>query len=209
MLVCITRRLYIQLWASYYLLVISYVSTTEWSIQCHQNTPSVSLRLHDPDALAVDLEQAIISVILFTVLFANQIMTCSTAAAHVPLVLSCLPNPSGLAADFQQLILPVICFLPCLLTRCWFVSCQQHMRHQFHLLYTYGKLADFEQVIVLVLLYLALFVYQTLICSMSAALVHWGHLAVYVWFNVCWLWTSHRFNTFIFHLGTVYLHNIR
>ena len=82
----------------------------------------MSFCLHDPDALAVDFEQVIISVILFTVLFANQIMICSTSAAHVPLVLSCLLNPSALAADFEQVIVPVICFLvicflPCLLTR--------------------------------------------------------------------------------------------
>ena len=44
---------------------------------------------------------------------------------------------------------------------------------------------DFEQIIVPVLLYLALFVNQTLICSMSAALVHWGYLAVQFWFNGC------------------------
>ena len=74
-------------------------------------------RLYDPDALTVDFEQVIISVILFTVLFANQIMICSRSAAHVLLVLSCLLNPSALASDFEQVIVPVICFLPCLLTR--------------------------------------------------------------------------------------------
>ena len=82
----------------------------------------MSIRLHDPDALAVDFEQDIISVILFIVLFANHIIIYSTSAAHVPLVLSCLLNPSALAADFEQVIVPVICFLvicflPCLLTR--------------------------------------------------------------------------------------------
>ena len=41
-----------------------------------------------------------------------------------------------------------------------------------------GVLAVFEQVIVPVLLFLALFVNWTLICSMSAALVHWSYLAV-------------------------------
>ena len=82
----------------------------------------MSFYLHDFDTLAVNFEQVIISVVLFTVLFANQIMICSTSAAHVPLVLSCLLNPSALAADFEQVIVPVICFLvicflPCLLTR--------------------------------------------------------------------------------------------
>ena len=91
-------------------------------MQCHRYTPLVLFRLHDPNELSVDFEQVIISVILFTVLFANQIMICSTSAAHVPLVLSCLLNPSALAADFEQVIVLiicvlVICFLPCLLTR--------------------------------------------------------------------------------------------
>ena len=79
-------------------------------------------RLHYLDALAVDIEQDIISVIVFTVLFTNQIMIHSTSAGHVSLVLSCLLNPSALAANFKQVIVPVICFLvicflPCLLTR--------------------------------------------------------------------------------------------
>ena len=99
------------------------------TVQCNQHTLSVSFRLHDHDALAVDFEQVIISVILFTVLFANQIMIFSTSAANVPLVLSCLLSPSALAADLEQVIVPVICFLvicflPCLLTRYLFVSCQ-------------------------------------------------------------------------------------
>ena len=166
-------------------------------------------RLHDPNALSVDFEQVIISVILFTVLFANQIMICSMSTAHVSLVLSCLLNPSILAADFEQVITLVICFLPCLLSKYWFVSCQQRMCQQFRLLCIYGVLVDFEQVIVPVLLYVALFVNKTLICSMSAALVHWGYLAIWLWFNGCWLWTSHSFNTFIFPLVTVYLHHLR
>ena len=80
-------------------------------------------RLHDPDTLTVNFEQVIISVILFIVLFANQIMICFRSAAHVSLVLSwCLLNPSALAADFEQVNVPVICFLvicflPGLLTR--------------------------------------------------------------------------------------------
>ena len=82
----------------------------------------MSFRLHDPDALAVNFEQVIISVILFTVLFAKQIMICFTSVGHVSLVLSCLLNPSALVADFEQVIVPAICFLvicllPCLLTR--------------------------------------------------------------------------------------------
>ena len=95
-------------------------------------------------------------------------MICSTSAAHVPLGLSCLLNSSALAAVFEQVIVPAICFLPCLLTRYWFVSCQQHMCHRFRLLCIYGVFA--------VLLYLALFVNWTLICTMSAALVHWSFL---------------------------------
>ena len=82
----------------------------------------MSFRLHDLDALTVDLEQVIISVNLFTVLFANQIMICTRSAAHALLMLSCLLNPSPLAADFEQVIVSVIfflviCFLPCLVTR--------------------------------------------------------------------------------------------
>ena len=118
----------------------------------------MSFRLYDPDALVVDVEQVIISVILFTVLFTNQVMICPMTAAYVPLALSCLLNPNALAADFEQVIVPVICFLPRLLTRHKFVSCQQNMCHRFHLLCIYGVLADFEQVMVTVLLYLAVFV---------------------------------------------------
>ena len=84
------------------------------------DTPLISFRLDDPNALSVDFEQVIISVIMFTVLFANQIMIFSTSVVHVPLVLSCLVNPSALASDFEQVIVSVICFLvtcflPCLL----------------------------------------------------------------------------------------------
>ena len=62
----------------------------------------MSFGLHDPDALTVvEFEQVIISVIFSTLLFANQIMICSTSAAHVPLVLSCLLNLSALASDFE------------------------------------------------------------------------------------------------------------
>ena len=71
----------------------------------------MSFRFHDHDALAVDFEQVIISVVLFTVLFANQIMICSTSAAHVSLVLHCLLNPSALAADFEQVIVSVLLYL--------------------------------------------------------------------------------------------------
>ena len=80
---------------------------------------SALLHLHDPNALSVDFEQVIISVILFTVLFANQIMICSTSVAHVPLVLSCLLNPSAFTADFKQVIAHCYlfpgCFFPTLL----------------------------------------------------------------------------------------------
>ena len=51
----------------------------------------------------------------------------------------------------------VICFLPCLLTIHWFL-CQQPVYHLFLLLCIYDVLADFEQVVVPVLLYLTLFV---------------------------------------------------
>ena len=69
-------------------------------------------RLHDLDALAVGFEQVIISLILFIVLFADQIIICSTSAAQVPLVLTYLLDPSALAvADFEQVTAPVICFL--------------------------------------------------------------------------------------------------
>ena len=73
----------------------------------------MSFRLHDPDALAVEFEQVIILIFLFTMLFANQTMICSTSTAHGLLVFSCLLNPS----DFEQVIVPGICFMPCLLTR--------------------------------------------------------------------------------------------
>ena len=76
----------------------------------------MSFRLHNPDALTVDFEQVIISVILFTVLFANQIMICARSAVHVSLVLSCLLNSSALAADFEQIIVLVICFLICFMS---------------------------------------------------------------------------------------------
>ena len=55
-------------------------------------------------------EQVINSVILFTVLFANQIRICSSSAAHVSLALSCFLNSSASAADFEQVIVPVILF---------------------------------------------------------------------------------------------------
>ena len=80
----------------------------------------------------------------------------------------------------------VICSLLYLLTRYWFVSCQQHMCQRFYLLCIYAVLADFELVMVPVLLYLALFVNLTLICSMSAAFVHWGYPAIQFSFNECY-----------------------
>ena len=53
------------------------------------------------------------------------------------------------------------CIWHCLLTRHWFVQCQQHLYIGVVLQYNFGSMAA--------------------------------------------LWTSHRFNTFIFHFGTVYL----
>ena len=58
-------------------------------------------------------------------------------------------DPDIVAIDFEQVIVTVICFLvicflPCLLTRYWFVSCQQHMCHRFCLLCIYGVLADWS-----------------------------------------------------------------
>ena len=158
------------------------------------------------------------SYFVYCVVYANQIMIFSTSAAHVPLVLSCLLNPNALAADFEQVIVPVICFLvicfmPCLLTRHWFVSCPQHMCHQFRLLCIYGVLADFEQVIIPVLLYLLLLLTR-----------HWfvecqQHLCIRVILQYnsgscalglsCSIILVQQFNTFIFHLGTVYLHHFR
>ena len=78
-------------------------------------------------------------------------MIFSRSAAHVSLVLYCLSNPSALAVYFEQVIIPVICFLvicflPCLLTRYWFVSCQQYICHRLRLLCIYGVLTGFEQV---------------------------------------------------------------
>ena len=78
----------------------------------------MSFRLHDPDALGVDFEQVIISVILFTVLFINQIMIFSRSTAYVPLVLYCLLNSSALAADVEQVVVPVICFLVMFILLC-------------------------------------------------------------------------------------------
>ena len=91
-------------------------------MQCHQYTHLVSFCLHDPDVLTVDVEQVIISVILFTAIFANKIIICSRSVAHMLLVLSCLLNSSASTASSEQIIVPVICFLvicfpPCLLTR--------------------------------------------------------------------------------------------
>ena len=63
------------------------------------------------------------------------------SAAQVPLVLSCLFNPSALPAIFNRSLFR------------FFVSCDR-----FRLLCIYGVLGDFEQVIVPVLLYLALWV---------------------------------------------------
>ena len=67
--------------------------------------------IHVSFALTVDFEQIIISVILFTVLFAYQIMICSRSAAHMSLVLSCLLTPSTSASDFEQVIVPVLLYL--------------------------------------------------------------------------------------------------
>ena len=102
----------------------------------------------------MDFEQFIISVILFSTLFANGMEICSTSAAHMPLVLSGYVIPvHWLLADFEQVFILVICFLPCLLTRYWFISCQCH---RFCLLCINGMLADFEQLIVWVSLFPAL-----------------------------------------------------
>ena len=53
------------------------------------------------------------------------------SAVHVILVLSFLRNSNTLAADFKQVIIPDSYFLPCYLTRHWFLSCQQRMWHWF------------------------------------------------------------------------------
>ena len=120
----------------------------------------MSFCVHDPGALAVDFEQVIISVILLTMFFANQIMICFTSAAHVLLVLSCLLNPRALAADL--LLETGYCsgyLFPALFAdQILIYLCQQHMCNQFHRLCIYGVWAKFEQVIVPVSLYLAPFV---------------------------------------------------
>ena len=68
-------------------------------------------------------------------------------------------------------------------------------------------LADFEQVIVLVLLFLALFVNWTLICSMSAALGHWGYLSIIL---VQWLLTLNKslFQYVYFFMWVLYIYII-
>ena len=90
------------------------------------------------------------------------IMICPVSSAYTIGVVS-FAWPRYIDCCFEQVIVPVICFmvicfLPCLLTRYWLVSCQQHMCHRFCLLCIYGVFADFEQVTAPILLYLALFV---------------------------------------------------
>ena len=68
---------------------------------------SVSSRLHDSYVLGVNFEQVIVSVILFTTLFANWKMLCYTLAVEVSLVLSCFRISNISAADFGQVIVPV------------------------------------------------------------------------------------------------------
>ena len=62
---------------------------------------------------------------LFPALFANQILICFMPVAHVS------PVPPSLhysvLADFGQVIVLVSLFLALLLTRHWFVQCQQHL----------------------------------------------------------------------------------
>ena len=112
-------------------------------------------------------------------LFANQIMICSTSATHVPLMLSWLLNTSALAADVEQVVVLAICFLvisflPCLLTRYWFVSCQQHMCHQF-------------------VFFSLRMCWMTLNRSLFRFYCIWHSLLTRHRF----VWASHRFNTFI------------
>ena len=85
--------------------------------------PSVSSRLHDSYAFAVDFEKFIVSL---TALFANPIMICSTSAAHVPLVLPCLHTYVVLAylryaAYFEQVIVPVFLVLLALFVNWTFI----------------------------------------------------------------------------------------
>ena len=55
----------------------------------------------------------------------------------------------GVLADFEQVIVPVSLFLALLLTRHWFVQCQQHLYITVILQYNSGSMtADFEQVTV-------------------------------------------------------------
>ena len=107
-------------------------------------------------------------------------------------------------APIHWLFVPVICFLPCLLTRYRFVSCQQHKRHRFCLLCIYGVLATLNRSLFRFyciwncLLTRHWFVSSTCTLRLSCSII------LFQWLL---LWTSHSFNTFIFHLGTVYLHH--
>ena len=76
------------------------------------------VHLHDLDVLPLDFEQVIIPVILFTLLFANQITIFSMSAAHVPLVLSCLLNPKALAPTLNRSFLWL--FVSWLFVSCFF-----------------------------------------------------------------------------------------
>ena len=98
-----------------------------WSVKCHQYTTSVSYRLYDPDAFAVDFENIIISVVLFSTLFANGMEICSTSAAHMAVALSrslfwlfvschvCLPDTDL----FHVTSVSVTCSVSFAFTVCW------------------------------------------------------------------------------------------
>ena len=112
------------------------------------------LSLHNKTPLHITLSQLVITSHCICFYY---IMICPVSSAYTIGVVS-FAWPRSLAVDFEQLIALVICFLHCLLTRYWFVSCLSGMCHQFCLLCIYVVLTDFEQVIVPVLLCLALFV---------------------------------------------------
>ena len=67
------------------------------------------------DAFAVDCEHVLISVISFTVLFANLILICFMSAAYASPVANHLHL--RVFAAFEQIIVPVLLFLALLLTR--------------------------------------------------------------------------------------------
>ena len=82
MLICITRCLYITLGK---LVFTSHCVCFHYIVICPVSSAN--------SIGVIAFEQFIISVILFSTLFANGMEICSTSAAHMPLVLSCYVIP--------------------------------------------------------------------------------------------------------------------